>query len=97
MYIGIAHGVGYVVRFCRTPDINLQAQADGKLIAYHGFLFAHAVMGHRDSLPGHTQCPGDGVYNRLEGIRTAVRVRMADTARSAIRFASLPGLSMMKS
>ena len=33
MYIGIAHGVGYVVRFCRTPDINLQAQADGKLIA----------------------------------------------------------------
>ena len=45
MYIGIAHGVGYVVRFCRTPDINLQAQADGKLIAYHGFLFAHAVMG----------------------------------------------------
>ena len=35
MYIGIAHGVGYVVRFCRTPDINLQAQADGKLIAYH--------------------------------------------------------------
>lgn len=45
MYIGIAHGVGYVVRFCRTPDINLQAQADGKLIAYHGFLFTHAVMG----------------------------------------------------
>jgi len=43
-----------------------------------GTRFAHAVMGHRDSLPGHTQCPGDGVYNRLEGIRTAVRVRMAE-------------------
>ena len=25
MYIGIAHGVGYVVRFCRTPDINTGA------------------------------------------------------------------------
>ena len=46
MYIGIAHGVGYVVRFCRTPDINLQAQADGKLIAYHGFLFTHAAVSY---------------------------------------------------
>lgn len=43
-----------------------------------GTRFAHAVMGHRDSLPGHTQCPGDGVYGRLEGVRTAVRVRMAE-------------------
>ena len=58
MYIGIAHGVGYVVRFCRTPDINLQAQADGKLIAYHGFLVAHAVMGKeakgvKENITGH--------------------------------------------
>ena len=56
MYIGIAHGVGYVVRFCRTPDINLQAQADGKLIAYHGFLFA--LMGEeakrvKENITGH--------------------------------------------
>ena len=29
MYIGIAHGVGYVVRFCRTPDINLQDMDGG--------------------------------------------------------------------
>ena len=58
MYIGIAHGVGYVVRFCRTPDINLQAQADGKLIAYHGFLFAPAVIGEeakrvKENITGH--------------------------------------------
>ena len=45
-----------------------------------GTRFAHSVMGHRDSLPGHTQCPGDGVYGRLEGVRTAVRVRMAELA-----------------
>lgn len=43
-----------------------------------GTRFAHSVMGHRDSLPGHTQCPGDGVHGRLEGLRTAVRVRMAE-------------------
>lgn len=29
MHICIAHGVGYVVRLCRTPDVDLQAQADG--------------------------------------------------------------------
>lgn len=42
--------------------------------------FAHSVMGHRDALPGHTQCPGDGLYGRLEAMRTAVRVRMAELA-----------------
>jgi hypothetical protein len=41
-----------------------------------GTRFAHAVMGHRDALPGHTQCPGDGVYGRLNAVRTGVRVRM---------------------
>lgn len=43
-----------------------------------GTRFAYAVMGHRDALPGHTQCPGDGVYGRLSSIRTGVRARMAE-------------------
>ncbi len=43
-----------------------------------GTRFAHAVMGHRDALPGHTQCPGDGLYGRLSSIRVGVRARMAE-------------------
>lgn len=43
-----------------------------------GTRFAHSVMGHRDALPGHTACPGDGTYGRLAAVRGAVAVRMGE-------------------
>jgi hypothetical protein len=44
-----------------------------------GTRFSHRVMGHRDALPGHTVCPGNGGYSRVPAIRNAVAVRMAET------------------
>ena len=43
---------------CLLYTSNLQAQADGKLIAYHGLLFAPAVMGEeakrvKENITGH--------------------------------------------
>ena len=38
--------------------------------------FTYAVMGHRDALPGHTECPGDAAYGRMAAIRSAVAARM---------------------
>ncbi|MCB0217922.1 MAG: N-acetylmuramoyl-L-alanine amidase [Chloroflexi bacterium] len=52
-------------------------------VSLAGTRFAHAVMGHRDALPGHTQCPGDGTYGRLDAIRTGVRARMAELGAPA--------------
>ncbi len=43
-----------------------------------GTRFSHRVMGHRDALPGHTVCPGDGGYSRVPAIRNAVAVRMGE-------------------
>ncbi len=39
--------------------------------------FTHSVMGHRDALPGHTACPGLGVHEQLDSIRSRVVARMA--------------------
>jgi hypothetical protein len=40
--------------------------------------FPYGVLGHRDVLPGHTACPGDGVAALLPEIRTQVEVRVGD-------------------
>jgi hypothetical protein len=37
-----------------------------------GSSFAHSVLGHRDVMPGHTVCPGDGLHARLPEVRTRV-------------------------
>lgn len=42
-----------------------------------GTRFPHAVMGHRDALPGHTACPGLGVHEQLNEIRSRVAARMS--------------------
>ena len=47
-------------------------------VTLQGTRFDHAVMGHRDALPGHTACPGLGVHEQLDGIRERVVARMAD-------------------
>lgn len=41
-----------------------------------GTHFAQRVLGHRDALPGHTACPGEGVQGRLPSLRAAVAARM---------------------
>ncbi|MFN2252544.1 MAG: N-acetylmuramoyl-L-alanine amidase, partial [Anaerolineae bacterium] len=34
--------------------------------------FDYSILGHRDVLPGHTVCPGDGLHELLPQIRTSV-------------------------
>ena len=43
-----------------------------------GTRFAHGLMGHRDALPGHTACPGNAAYPRLDAIRTGVAALLAE-------------------
>jgi len=52
--------------------------------------FPYSILGHRDVLPGHTVCPGDGLYARLGHVRTEVK-RMMDQAPPAT--ASRPPLA----
>ena len=51
--------------------------APGSPVTLLGNRFAYGVLGHRDVLPGHTACPGDGLASRLADVRTRVAARMA--------------------
>ncbi len=59
----------------RAVRYDIDPQATVELA---GTRFAHRIMGHRDALPGHTVCPGEGLHAQLSGLRTGVVARMAE-------------------
>ncbi|MEO8084898.1 MAG: N-acetylmuramoyl-L-alanine amidase, partial [Ardenticatenales bacterium] len=60
-----------LVSFCAAKAFryHVDPQAGVTLL---GTRFAHGLMGHRDALPGHTACPGDAAYARLDAVRIGV-------------------------
>ncbi len=61
-----------------------------RAVSLQGTSFPHSVLGHRDVLPGHTECPGDVFYPTLDGLRQAVDARMRDVGASSTPTATRP-------
>lgn len=60
-----------LVTFCAAKAFRYRVDPQAG-VTLLGTRFAHGLMGHRDALPGHTACPGDGAYGRLDAVRVGV-------------------------
>jgi hypothetical protein len=52
-------------------------------VSLAGSTFGRSILGHREVLPGHTACPGDGVMGGLGAVLGSVSARMAELRREA--------------
>ena len=66
-----------LVSFCAAKAFRYRVDPQAG-VTLLGTRFAHGLMGHRDALPGHTACPGNAAYPRMDAIRIGVAALLSE-------------------